>query len=97
MVQVEGDPDWRAIAILLEGALGDPALPRYHRAKYHILRAWCTRDPQLQIRLAHKAMEDMVQVIQAMESSQPQEEVDELLKPLWDMLAATEDTFTEPA
>jgi hypothetical protein len=45
MVQVEGDPDWRAIAILLEGALRDPALPRYHRAKYHILRAWCTRDP----------------------------------------------------
>jgi hypothetical protein len=47
--------------------------------------------------LAREAMEDMVQVIQAMESSQPQEEVDELLKPLWDMLAATEDAYKEPA
>jgi len=42
-------------------------------------------------------MEDMVQVNQAMESSQPQEEIDELLKPLWDILAASEEVFEEPA
>jgi hypothetical protein len=85
------------MATLLEGALSDSALPRYHRAKYHILCAWCTREPQLQIRLAREAMEDIVQVIQAMENSQPQEEIDELLKPLWDMLAATEEAFKESA
>jgi len=28
-----------------------------------------------------------------MENSRPQEEIDQLLKPLWDMLAATEEAF----
>ena len=38
-------------------------------------------------------MDDMLQVIQATERPTPQEEIDELLRPLGYMLAATEEAF----
>lgn len=86
MVQAE-DADWPAIALQLDEALSDPALPRYYRAMYHILHVWHTREPELHIRWAREALDDMVQVLQAIGKPQDQ------LKHLWEMLAASEEAF----
>jgi len=86
MVQAE-DADWPAIALQLDEALSDPALPRYYRAMYHILHVWHTREPELHIRWAREAMDDMVEVLQAIRKPQDQ------LKYLWGMLAHSEEAL----
>lgn len=71
-------------------ALSDPALPRYYRAEYHIINAWCVSDPEavIHLRRARETLDDMVQVLQA--EGRSREEIDARLKSLRDMLAATE-------
>jgi hypothetical protein len=86
MLQAE-TRDWPSLASHLDEALSDPALPRYYRASYHIMHVWHTREPALHIRWAREALDDMVQVLQAIGKPQDQ------LKPLWEMLAATEEAF----
>jgi hypothetical protein len=34
------DADWQYLGRQVEEALSDPALPRYCRAKFHIINAW---------------------------------------------------------
>jgi hypothetical protein len=85
----EGETDWKLLATQLGVALSDPYLPRYHRARYHIIYAWCAREPQLELQKARETLEDMVQV---MWGSAP-EAIDETLKPLRDMLAITENVI----
>jgi hypothetical protein len=77
------DAAWRALATQTQEALSDTALPRYHRARFHIINAWCIRDPEPQLRAARETLEDMVQVLS-------QDETDGFLEPLWEMLEVFE-------
>ncbi|KAM0694937.1 hypothetical protein Q7P36_005293 [Cladosporium allicinum] len=84
------ETNWRSLSVQVAEAPNDPALPRYHRAEFHIINAWCVSDPEavIQLRCARETLDDMVQVLQAQGCSQ--EEIDAQLKSLRDMLAATE-------
>jgi hypothetical protein len=42
----EGETNWRSLSVRVAEALTDPALPRYYRAEYHIINAWCS-NPEL--------------------------------------------------
>jgi hypothetical protein len=42
----EGETNWRSLSVRVAEALNDPALPRYYRAEYHIINAWCS-NPEL--------------------------------------------------
>ena len=85
----DGETDWKLMATQLGAAISDPYLPRYHRARYHIIYAWCAHDPEPQLRGARETLDDMVEVLWG---TSP-EGIDELLKPLRDMLAITEDVI----
>jgi hypothetical protein len=85
----DGEADWRSLATQLGVALSDPYLPRWHRARYHIIYAWCAREPQLEIQKARETLDDMAQVMWG----SSEEAIDEILKPLRNMLAITEETI----
>ena len=87
----DGETDWRLMATQLAAALSDPFLPRYHRAGYHIIYAWCAREPQLELQKARETLEDMRLVL--WESSE--EEIDAILRPLQEMLKTTEDVIAK--
>ncbi|CZT16401.1 uncharacterized protein RCC_02244 [Ramularia collo-cygni] len=95
MVGSEDDeaPDWPALALRLDEALSDPALPRWHRAEYHIIHAWCTQEPELQLERARESIEGMVQVLQAEGLSQ--EQIDARLEPLTSMMATTQSALDD--
>jgi 5-formyltetrahydrofolate cyclo-ligase len=87
----DGETDWRLMATQLAAALSDPFLPRYHRARYHIIYAWCAREPQLELQKARETLEDMRLVL--WESSE--EEIDAILRPLREVLKITEDVIAK--
>jgi hypothetical protein len=82
------ETDWKSLALLVEGALSDPALPRLHRAEFHIINAWCSDEPELQLGFAREVMNDMVQVLQA--DGRSHEEIDARLAALREMFDLTE-------
>jgi len=84
----EVEVDFASLAQKLREALSDPALPRYYRAEYHIINAWCVREPELQLERARESLDDMVQVLQA--EGQSQEQIDAHLLTLREMLAISE-------
>jgi hypothetical protein len=86
--------DWSSLAAQVEQALSDPALPRYYRAEYHIINAWCS-NPELQIQCARETIDDMVEVLKA--EGRSQEEIDARLKTLQGMLEITEKRTKEKA
>jgi hypothetical protein len=91
----EGETNWRSLSVQVAEALNDPALPRYYRAEYHIINAWCVSDPEarVQLGLAREVINDKVQVLQA--DGRSQDEIDVRLKSIRDMLAATEDAVDD--
>ena len=84
------ETNWRALAVKVAEALSDPALPRYYRAEYHIINAWCVSDPEAVIhpRRARETLDDMVQVLQA--DGRSHEEIDARLAALREMFDLTE-------
>jgi hypothetical protein len=82
------ETDWKSLAPKLEEALSDPALPRYYRAEYHIINAWCSPEPESQLDFARGVLDDMVPVLQADGSSQ--EQIDARLVALQEMFDFTE-------
>jgi hypothetical protein len=84
----DGDADCRSLGTQVKEALSDPALPRYYRANFHIINAWCIGgdEAELQLKWARETLDDMVQVLHG--SSQDQ--IDILLKPMREMLELTE-------
>jgi hypothetical protein len=85
----DADADWRSLGTQVEEALSDPALPRYYRANFHIINAWCVDDTEaeLQLKWARETLDDMVQVSHSHGSSQ--DDIDTLLKPMQEMLEIT--------
>ena len=59
----DGETDWKLLATPLDEALSDPFLPRYHGVRYHIINAWCAREPQVQLQRARETLDDMVEVL----------------------------------
>jgi hypothetical protein len=84
----DADADWQSLATQCEAALSDPALPRYYRANFHIINAWCVDDveAELQLKWARETLDDMVQVLYG----SSQDDIDTLLKPMQEMLEVTE-------
>ena len=85
----DGETDWKFLATPLDEALSDPFLPRYHGARYHIINAWCAREPQVQLQRARETLDDMVEVLW----EDPPAKIDRILEPLRNMLAITEDAL----
>jgi hypothetical protein len=85
----ESDADLGFLGTQCEAALSDPALPRYHRARCYIINAWCAHDPEPQLRGARETLDDMVQVLHGI----LQEEIDQLLKPLRELLEVAEESI----
>ena len=82
------ETDWKSLALLVEEALSDPALPRLHRVEFHIINAWYSDEPELQLGFAREVMNDMVQVLQA--DGRSHEEIDARLAALREMFDLTE-------
>ncbi|EGP88908.1 unnamed protein product [Zymoseptoria tritici ST99CH_1A5] len=89
----EAPPDWPAVAIRVDQALSDPALPRWYRAEYQLIRAMYAHDPESHLNHARASVADMVQVLRDDEKSA--EEIDERLAPLRDLLTIIEGALQE--
>ncbi|KAF2218804.1 hypothetical protein BDZ85DRAFT_183435, partial [Elsinoe ampelina] len=85
--------DWDGLADLLFAALSDPFLPRFFRAKYHILSAWCSKEPRVHLDLAKTRIENIVEVLKA--DGQPDEEIDRRLSVLRSMVETAEGAIEE--
>jgi hypothetical protein len=59
------ETNWRSLSVQVAEAISDPALPRFYRAEFHIINAWCVSDPEavIQLRCARETLDDMVQVL----------------------------------
>lgn len=82
------ETDWKSLAPLVEEALNDPALPRLHRAEFHIINAWYSNEPEVKLGFAREVIDDMVQVLQA--DGRSLQQIDARLMALREMFDLTE-------
>jgi hypothetical protein len=89
----DADADWRSLGTQVEEALSDPTLPRYYRASFHIINAWCVGgdEAELQLKWARETLDDMIQVLWW----STQDQIDVLIKPMQEMLELAEAALEE--
>lgn len=85
------DANWQSLGTQVGEALSDPAMPRYHRARFHIINAWCIggAEAELQLKWAQETLDDMVQVLHG----STEDEIDRIFKPLREFLEVTKAAF----
>jgi hypothetical protein len=82
-----------ALGLRLDEALSDPACPRGHCFKYHVMNVYCKPDPLPQVEMARKILDEMARALQATGISQ--EEVDKFFEGRRGTLAAIEGSVKE--
>ncbi|KAK5129864.1 hypothetical protein LTR08_002741 [Meristemomyces frigidus] len=94
LFMTEEDTDWPQISRLIDQALRDPFLPRWHRAEFEIIRSWDAGYlAEEHIRRAKEAIEDMRQVLLA--HGRNEAHIKDRLAPLNDMVAVMENSLVD--